>query len=186
MDINSVSGVVLAGGFSSRMGRDKAGLELNGKKLIEIQVEKLRELGIGDIMLSGYNGELPGTRTVPDIYPHLGPLSGIHACLDAAKGTACLFISVDVPLIPAETLEALIAAHTGGVTVLTHSGKTEPLMAVYDKNLCVRAEETLRTGRTAMMRFLESCNVTTLEFTGDPGQLSNCNTPEEFNMLKQL
>jgi len=186
MEINSVSAAVLAGGFSSRMGRDKAGLELNGKKLIEIQVEKLRELGIGDIMLSGYSGELPGTRTVPDVYSHLGPLSGVHACLDAAKCTACLFISVDVPLILAETLEALVAAHNGGVTVLTHSGKTEPLMAVYDKALCIQAEETLNSGRTAMMRFLSSCPVTEHEYSGDPGLLSNCNTPEEFNMLKQL
>ena len=108
---DQVSAAVLAGGYSLRMGRDKAGLPLGGKSLIALQAEKLIGLGIGDVMLSGYGDAVTGTRGVPDLIPHRGPLSGLHACLRAAEHPACLILSVDVPLVPEEALLELIAAH---------------------------------------------------------------------------
>ena len=108
LNTENVSGVVLAGGFSRRMGTDKAELKLGDLTLLEIQVRKLREIGIEDIMVSGYSRPVEGTRLIGDIYPHRGPMSGIHACLKAAKNPACLVVSVDVPLFPKEWLEKLI------------------------------------------------------------------------------
>ena len=100
-----ISGIVLAGGFSRRMGTDKAELKLGELTLLELQVRKLRQIGIADIMVSGCRKPVEGTRAIEDIYPHKGPMSGIHACLKAAKTEACLVVSVDVPLFPAEWLE---------------------------------------------------------------------------------
>ena len=95
------SGVVLAGGMSSRMGRSKPELLLRGKTLLQWQVEKLRRLGIADILISGSRCFwLPGTRTVPDILPQRGPLGGLHACLDQAENSRCVVLGVDTPLVP--------------------------------------------------------------------------------------
>lgn len=82
----SLSGIVLAGGASRRMGTSKAELLLNGKSLLEWQVEKFRSLGITDILLSGRDcPALPGTRVIPDELPDRGPLSGLYSCFRAAK-----------------------------------------------------------------------------------------------------
>ena len=64
MRIEDVSAVILAGGKATRMGSDKAELVLCGKPLLELMVDKLKEIGITDIMLSGTAKELPGTRTI--------------------------------------------------------------------------------------------------------------------------
>mgnify|MGYP002863181830 CR=1 FL=1 len=155
MRTEQISAAVLAGGCSRRMGRDKAALTLGGQSLIALQVQKFRTLGIRDIMLSGYGRPLPGCRNVEDIYPHRGPLSGIHACLAAAENEACLALSVDMPLLPAEALRELVNAHRGGITVLEHGGHVEPLSAVYDRDLYREAERILQSERTALMRLLD-------------------------------
>ena len=67
--------VVLAGGASSRMGRDKSDLTIEGKTFLEMQIEKGRKLGINDILLSGYHGEKKYEYPiVPDRFPGKGPL----------------------------------------------------------------------------------------------------------------
>ena len=184
MTSDKISAAVLAGGFSSRMGRDKAALRLGEKTLIELQTEKLKLLGVSDIMLSGWTAVLPGTRLIPDIYPHCGPLSGLHACLKAAEHGACLIVSVDLPLIPRDTLSELIKVHSGGITALRHGERLEPLAAVYSCELFRTAEELLLSEKRAAMRLLDRCKVRELLYTGDESLLVNCNTPEDFERIE--
>ena len=121
--MNDVSGVILAGGLSSRMGKNKAELKFHGVTLLEHQISKLRSLGIEDIVISGYERPIVGTRFVPDKYPLKGPLGGIHSGLCAAKNGSCLVTSVDTPLVPEKLLRELVSAHIAGghsMTVLSH------------------------------------------------------------------
>lgn len=180
------SAAVLAGGLSSRMGRDKASLPFAGETLLAHQVRKLRALGIQDCMLSACAQELPGTRAVPDVYPHRGPLSGIHACLAAAACEAVLFLSVDTPLLPPETLQALLDAHEGGATLLRHGGQTEPLLGVYDRALAPLAETILQGEHTGVWQFLKQTTEKTVEYAGDEELLLNGNTPEDYIRLLRL
>ena len=182
-DVNRFSAAVLAGGKSTRMGRDKAALRLNGLTLAAHQAEKLKALGVRDLMLSGWQQEIPGARFVPDELPARGPLGGIHACLGAAEQNAVLFLSVDVPLVPVETLRALLDAHTGGVTLLSADGVPQPLIGVYDRSLRAPAEEILRSENTAVRRLLEISPLRLVEYAGDPGLLRNCNTPADYEWL---
>ena len=186
MKTENISGIVLAGGTSKRMGTDKAELKLGDLTLLEIQVRKLRQIGISDIMISGCGKPVEGARTVEDIYPQKGPMGGIHACLKAAGTPACLVVSVDVPLFPAEWLEKLIEAHEGPATVLSHGDKIEPLLAVYDTALAPRAEELIQTGDWSVRRMSANAEVKKLEYTGDPDLLLNCNNPEDFEKAKTL
>ena len=104
IEMSRVSAILLAGGKSSRMGRDKAALPFQGLTLLGWQLQKLRGLGIEDIMLSGSGREREGVRTVRDEFPERGPLGGLHACLKAARNPDCLALSVDVPLVPPRLL----------------------------------------------------------------------------------
>ena len=102
--MRDVSFILLAGGHSSRMGRDKAQLCWQGKTFLQHQAEKAQALGVGEILVSGYRGGGCPWRVVPDVYPERGPLGGLHACFQAAAHPLCLVLSVDVPLVSAEIL----------------------------------------------------------------------------------
>ena len=186
MKTNEISGAVLAGGGSKRMGIKKAELKLGDRTLLEIQVQTLRYLGIEDIMDSGYDEAMDGTRAVADIYPGKGPLSGVHACLKAAQKPVCLVVSVDTPLVPAEVLETLMEAHEGDATVLAHDDLIEPLLAVYDSSLHERAEMLILSDSWSMRRMSSNPAVKRVEYTGDMDLLLNCNTPEDFEKAKSL
>lgn len=174
---SEISAAVLAGGCSTRMGRDKASLPFGDGTLLTHQIQKLKKLGVDEVLISGT------ADGIPDVYPHRGPLSGIHACLKQAKHDAVLFLSVDVPLLPAETLLALIEAHQSGVTLLEHDGEIEPLMGIYDRALAETCEAILKTERTSVRRLLDLAEVRTVPYTGDPALLFNCNTPEAYQKL---
>ena len=180
MDIHHCSGAILAGGFSSRMGADKAALPFGGMTLLEWQIQKLRALGIGDIMVSGSPLAAPMARCVPDVYPHRGPLSGIHACLEGAWNENVIFLAVDIPLVPASALRLLAEAHTGGITLLCHGGLAEPLVGVYATSLAEMASGILQTEDCSVRRLFAQTEVHSLAFQGDARLLENCNTPEAY------
>lgn len=187
--MSRLSAILLAGGRSSRMGRDKAALPFQGMTLLEWQVRKLQSLGIEDIMLSGRCREMEGVRTVPDEYPGRGPLGGLHAGMKAARRPDCLVLSVDVPLVPPQALVELVRVHreTGGpVTLLRHGDKWEPLMGVYQSGLFRCAERILQGENTAVRRLLDETGFQLTDWAGDEQLFLNCNTPEDYERLCRL
>ena len=184
--MRSVSAIILAGGYSSRMGKNKAKLDFHGVSLLRHQVDKARALGIEDIVIAGNVQPIAGTRAVTDIYPHRGPLSGIHAGLLAIQGSRALVLAVDTPLVPEETLLELMDKHSGGISVLSHRGEIEPLIGVYDKALFKACEDILQGENSSLRRLFQAVGVSTVEYTGDPALLINCNTPEEYEKIQKL
>ena len=180
------SAILLAGGFSTRMGRDKAELELSGRSFLALQAEKLRALGIRDILIAGRTEAYPGTRCVSDRIAHRGPLSGIHAGLLEAAHPRALVLAVDTPLVPGEWLLRLIRSHRGGITVTECGGEPEPLIGVYDRTLAETCGELLRGEKRSVKRLLELEGCTRMAFDGDPRLLMNCNTPEEYAEVRRV
>jgi molybdopterin-guanine dinucleotide biosynthesis protein A len=100
-----VGGYVLAGGKSSRMGRDKAFMELGGKPLIAHAVGKLQRI-CGDVHVLGGNPDLADYAPVlHDLHPACGPLSGIATALAHSQHDWNLILPVDVPFLPAAYLD---------------------------------------------------------------------------------
>ncbi len=180
------SAVLLSGGYSSRMGRDKAELPFDGLRMIDWQTRRLQMLGITDILVAGYEGTVESGRCVPDIVPHRGPLSGIHAGLSAAACGACIVLSVDAPLVPLSALFALMEQHRGGVTVLSHGGQLEPLIGVYDRSLAQLCSELLQGELFSVRRLLDTVGFESLPWEDSEDILANCNTPEEYMRLLSL
>lgn len=150
--------IILAGGASSRMGREKSDLTLNGKTFLEIQIEKGKQLGAKEILVSGYRGKHCSEEIVPDRIAGQGPLGGLESSLRRAKTEKCLVLGVDTPLVPVPELRELLRTamkeNEKKVTLLCHHGKEEPLMAVYDTSLCSKIEAFLREGKSSVYRFL--------------------------------
>lgn len=187
MESRNLSAILLAGGYSSRMGQPKAALVLGGKTLLQLQTEKLRSLGITDILVSGWEDCPPGTRYVPDVYPHRGPLSGIHAGLCQIQNHAALVLPVDMPLLTPETLQTLAAAHgSAPITLLEYRGQPEPLVGIYEASLAPACAALLQGTRHSPRQLLTQTHFRPVPHTGSPTQLLNCNTPEEFQSLLDI
>ena len=186
MNIEETSAIILAGGRSSRMGTDKAKLQVGDKTLLERMVEKVRHLGITEGIICGCSECPEGTRYVPDLIPGRGPLSGIHAGLKQVCHQSSLVLPVDMPLIPEETLKLLIEAHGSlPITALTLKDHPEPLVAVYDARLVQDCEKILQEEKTSPRRLFDMYGYRPVPYTKDPVFLINCNTPEEFALVQR-
>lgn len=94
----NIAGIVLAGGLSSRMGQDKARLELDQQSLLTRSVDLLERLDLDKTFVSGF---YPDFNCITDIYQQSGPIGGLHACVEALyKDYDALFVlPVDMPLM---------------------------------------------------------------------------------------
>jgi len=132
----TLTAVLLAGGGSTRMGRDKATINWNGVPLWACQLEKLRAL-TPNIFISArceVTWRPADIKLVTDKVPSHGPLSGVAASLAAMETDCLLALAVDMPFIGLPQLTEIChraRADTGAVPVI--NGKAEPLAAVYPK-----------------------------------------------------
>jgi molybdenum cofactor guanylyltransferase len=130
-----ISGYILAGGRSSRMGRDKALISLAGRPLIEHAVIKLLRICANADILSNDDALASFAPVVPDIHPNCGPIGGIEAALAHSCHDWNLFLPVDMPLLPTALLshwiaDALDRAFPGrgrpGIRIFTAGGRPQP------------------------------------------------------------
>lgn len=144
------AGFVLAGGRSSRMGRDKALLPFAGQPLIARALGTLREAGVS-ASISGARALLESLApVVTDFARGLGPLSGICSALDSTAARWAVFVPVDLPLLPASLLAYLLQhAQTTrqAITLASVSGVAHTFPVVIDRAALPALEAELRAGR---------------------------------------
>ena len=145
----SVTGIILAGGKSSRMGKDKGLLELSGKKLVEIAIGNLSSLC--DRILISTNSDAYaqfGLEVVPDRNPNIGPMGGSYSSLLRSNTGTNLVLSVDLPFINKGTLRYLLEQSRDVEVAVPWSGEEhyEPLCACYDRSVLPLMEEFINRG----------------------------------------
>jgi len=151
------SALILAGGRSLRMGRDKAMLEAGGQPLMARQIKLVRELFPGEVLISGRAGanySAFGCEVLLDRYSNAGPLAGVERGLAAAATPLLLVLAVDLPQMTADFLQRLLmecGKETGAAPQMR--GKLEPLAAVYPIRMHALAAERLRAGKYGMQDF---------------------------------
>ena len=157
----AAEGFVLAGGRSTRMGRDKALITICGRTLLAIALDKLRALHLspaGTPRIAGSRPELAAyAPIVADIHPACGPLSGMEAALTATAQPLNLFVPVDLPFVPPEFLAWMLlrAAATGAlITYPRVNGLAQPLCAVYHRDLLAPITRSLAAGNYKVIRVL--------------------------------
>lgn len=152
-----LTGLVLAGGRSTRMGRDKATLIVDGERLVDRAVAVLAQC-CDEVLLAAAGRPLSvaGARTISDAELDAGPLAGIVAGLEAAATDLVAVIAVDLPDASAAVLDLLAATWEGeaGVAPLV-DGVMEPLHAVYATAAAGRYADLLRAGERSPRRALE-------------------------------
>ncbi len=144
-----IEGFVLAGGRSSRMGRDKALIEFAGEPLILSALKQLKTVA-NTVRIAANRDDLERfAPTIPDRWKDSGPLAGIHAALAASESDWNIFLPVDMPLLPTAYLQWMLnrVRQTGALATLpTIAGIPQPLVAVYHRTLLPGLEQSLEAG----------------------------------------
>ena len=191
-----VSGVILAGGKSRRMGGSpKALLPFGGRPLIEHIAETLRSV-LSDCLVVTNTPDLYvslGLPMVGDVFPDGGALGGLYSGLRAASGDAALCVASDMPFLSAPLLRYL-AERSGDADVVIPeaAGGPQTLHAVYGKGCLPVMERRLRAGQLKIVDLLDDVRVlrlTTadLRLVADPERaFMNLNTPEDVARARAL
>lgn len=192
-----VSGLVLAGGRSARLGTDKRAVWLDGVTLLDRALGLLAGLS-DDVMVAAPPDALTAGRTVriiPDAMPGHGPMAGILAGLTQGRHKRVLVIPVDMPMLTATFLRFLAGVDPdAAVTVPAWSAGLEPLVAVYHAACASAIAEFLAQGSAAVHAFINSTALRVhrveeqdIRRYGEPSDLfHNINTPEDLTRLEAI
>jgi molybdopterin-guanine dinucleotide biosynthesis protein A len=192
---DQLTGFVLAGGKSTRMGRDKAKAVLapGGQTLLETVLAKARSV-TPEVFIVGspelYSGHGP---TFPDIFSGCGPLGGIHAALSHTRTEFNLVLAVDTPFLSAKLLaylaERSLASHAV-VTAPVIKAYPQPLCAVYTRDFLAIATAALRTANYKIVPLfpqdrtllVQEAELAKFAFTAE--MFDNLNTPEDLESAR--
>jgi molybdopterin-guanine dinucleotide biosynthesis protein A len=190
---SALTGFVLAGGKSTRMGRDKAALALDGRTLLETALAVVRSVA-KEVFILGppeiYSSYGPA---IADIFPRCGPLGGIHAALSHTKTFFNLIIAVDTPFVSAGLLAYLAErALASGAVVTTPeiNGCTQPLCTVYSQDFLPLAGRALQAGNYKIVPLfpkdktlvIAEAELARFAFTAE--MFENLNTPEDLERAR--
>lgn len=194
---SNAAGFVLTGGKSSRMGRDKALLELGGQPLAVRIAERLRPV-VGEVALIsnlGRHGQL-GLRVFADRVAGRGPLGGIVTALENTRCDWNLIVACDLPFLDTGFLRVLLEravmdSEADAVVPKTADG-WQPLCAAYHRRCLPILEIFLASDNPKVARTFEYLNVRImapdeLEKFAFPARLfENMNTPEDYREAGRL
>ena len=185
----AITAFILAGGKSTRMGVDKAFVEIDGQTLLARALESARSV-TRDVRIVGDPGKFARfAPVIEDIFRGCGPLGGIHAALRASQTELNLILAVDVPFVSRALLEYLKGRardSSATVTVAQAGGGWQPLCAIYRRNFADAAEQALRAGHYKIDALFEAAwtqliTEEELESAGFSRKMfRNLNTPEEL------
>jgi molybdopterin-guanine dinucleotide biosynthesis protein A len=188
----NISAVLLAGGESRRMGRDKATIFFRGKPLWQRQLDLLREFRPAEIFVSARTDPAwrpPDVTFVPDEPPSRGPLSGLTAALARIQSNHLLVLAIDMPFMNEGHLRQLCDKIKPGRGVLPMTGaRAEPLAAIYpveahldfvkalsgvDLSMQTLTDQLVKSGRLRVIRMSKE----------EQPFYRNLNEPDDLNNL---
>lgn len=189
-----ITGIVLSGGRSRRMGTDKSMMKLKGKALIEYSIEALKPL-CNKVVISSNNliHDFTGCEVWPDELPDQAPIVGIFSCLKRSETEINIILSCDMPLMNTRMLQYLFenSANHDITVPIYDDGFIEPLCGVYKQsslqilkgfidqqnfrlNECIRASSHHLVPVGKHLSFYS------------PNLFSNVNTPDDFSNLQKF
>ena len=175
--------VLLAGGDSRRMRRDKALLPVNRVTLIEYILQQLEGRFL-DTLISvsePQKFQFLKRRLIVDEEPGFGPMMGIKTALTVSPHEKNFIIACDIPTINYDFLDKLIdAGKTNEIAAsLSGSGRIEPLFAVYSKSVLPKIDRLLNSGTRSILPLLDSCQTQYIRMKSD-SWYKNLNTEKDY------
>ena len=188
IDKKDITGIILAGGKSSRMGTDKGFLMFDDKPFIQHSIDALKPL-VSEIIIVSDNDDYDvfGHNRVEDLIKNSGPVAGIYSGLEASKTVYNLILSCDIPLINSELLKTILKEidEKSEIIQVESNNKTMPLIALYKTSCKTKFSKLLQQGEKRLQFAVNQCEVKTITLNKHYEiSTSNVNSKEEFKRLK--
>jgi molybdopterin-guanine dinucleotide biosynthesis protein A len=190
----NVAGIILAGGKSSRFGRDKAAELLRGRSLLQRVADRLDGFADEYVVVTAAGQALPPVYAsrpityVEDLYPEAGPLGGLYTGLVSMTAPRAVAVACDMPLLKPSLLALLIRLQPGHDAVVPLNGLPEPLCAVYTAACLPAIKARLDAGAYKLTGFLEAVDLRYVEAEEwqalDPDGLSFLNVNDEDDLQR--
>jgi len=187
-----VTGLILCGGKSKRMGRPKAFLPYGGRTMVEHLINRFGQL-FDEVFLVANEPDAFSQMTVDvvkDILPNRGPVCGILSGLLVAKHDHVFVAACDMPLVDKKLVREMSRMrHEHDVVVLGHDGVVEPLLGFYSKSCVKSLEDSLFAGKSAAHEILSGVSASVFDYhkianSAEPmPAYFNVNTPLDYSEL---
>lgn len=190
--LGSLTGFVLAGGASRRMGQSKPGLLLDGETMLDRQIRLLRSVARRVVVVGGSPGYLDDFNAplVPDALPGRGPLAGLYTALLESRTEFNLVLGCDLPFVNrcllAFIAERAIAAGWDVTVPRSQDGRMQPLCAVYHRRILYAVRTCLQSGENRPRAFFPRVRWKVIAWREladagfRPSMFNNMNTPEDY------
>lgn len=192
---NQITGIILAGGKSTRMGRNKSFLEFEGLTAIQRTVNLIQSIFCEAIIITNTPNEYGflNLKIFRDIYEGKGPLSGIHSGLINSNTADNFIISCDLPLMNKEMIEYICNFNTDkDITICKSKGKLQNLAGRYSKKVTSITESILSNSRSkkSVNELVEKAHTEIispegLEFYSEE-LFFNMNNPSDYQSIKEI
>jgi molybdenum cofactor guanylyltransferase len=191
MQNTALTGIVLAGGQSRRLGKDKALLEYKGSRLIDYPITILEKY-CSHILISA-NKPLPlAHHVIPDVYQDNGPLVGIYSCLLYSKTIYNIVLTCDMPFVTGDLIDHLIANIDSDKIIVPvhHDTLLEPLCAIYPTSSGPSMLLSIEKKQLALRDYINNqphtfINITDKMNCWSDNLFTNINTTEDFERIQQ-
>lgn len=184
------TGIILCGGKSSRMGRQKAFLPFGGSTLLEHRLRLMKSLFAEVILVTDKPDAVShlSASVVKDILPNRGPLVGLLSGLLVASRERAFVCPCDMPLLSESLIRRICGAgRSQELTLLSHDKGVEPLVGVYSKSCINALEEAIFLGVHKSIDFVRSIQTNSYQLDEGTGQelppYFNVDTPSDYGLL---
>jgi molybdopterin-guanine dinucleotide biosynthesis protein A len=177
MEIGLQIGLVLSGGKSSRMGKDKSALKVGKATMLEHSINILNSLNLDNVVVSGAD------YAIPDLFPNKGPVGGIYSAvqhLSLCTGDIILVIPNDMPLLRPDLLQTLMQQSLIHQCTFTYKNHPMPLSLFISESILERLQ-LLENAAGMSIRYLIQADKVEELSVESPDVFSNVNTPQELD-----
>jgi len=193
MKPQKITGIVLAGGKSSRMGADKSLMVWKNKSLVEHAIDTLKPFCYKVIISSNHTiYDYTGCETWPDIITQQAPIIGIYSCLKRSETELNIILSCDMPLIGIELINYLLE-HSKDYDIIVPSHAQnflEPLCGIYKKSISAEMDTFINDQNLSLNQFIKKVIHFIVPIHSKlpfykSNMFSNINSMEDYNKLSQ-
>lgn len=183
-----IAGIVLAGGLSSRMGQDKATLQLNAQSLLKRAVLLLESIRLEQVFVSG---NYPNYNSITDVHIEFGPIGGLHACVDKLVDDydAIFILPVDMPLISQQQCQILVTEFLKHPQGVFFDKVIFPMILPLNDSLKSYLEEAIvspEKKQRSLYRLLKSLKIHSVNYNNQQEfRFQNSNTPAEWKSCQE-
>ncbi|MFD1553682.1 hypothetical protein DNU06_10190 [Putridiphycobacter roseus] len=174
--------IILAGGNSSRMGKDKGLIEVGGIPIVQLVTNRLKEEFQHIFIISNNQAYAAfGFPTYPDLITNIGPLGGLYTGLTISPFDKNVFLSCDTPNVLNQTIHQLLAASVVAQTTVVKSKKVHPLIGVYHQKDRKAIKEQIERKDYKLMHLLKEIDAKELDLSAvDEKEFLNLNTQTDL------